>query len=282
MKSKVLVTGSSGFIGKALCTKLKSQQIEVIEFSGDICDSNSIQKLNNTNISHCFHLAAKTFVPDSWLHPATFIKTNVSGTQNILNLCKNKNASLTYISAYLYGAPKEIPISENTPLNPNNPYALSKYLAEQLCSFYALAYNLNISVIRPFNVYGPGQEGKFLIPSIIRQAIHEKEIKVKDLSPKRDYVFIDDLIDAMIASMFKKKEYAVYNVASGTSYSVKEVIDAIQQVSKTDLKIISENTERANEIPDTLANIDHIKNELAWHPRHSFTEGIAKIISCFQ
>ena len=277
--TKILVTGANGFIGKFLCKKLKSLQMETMEFSGDICDTQSFESLQNKDISHCFHLAAKTFVPDSWLNPEAFIKTNVSGTQNILNFCKNENISLTYISAYIYGVPTEIPISENTRARPNNPYALSKYLAERLCYFYASKYNISTTIIRPFNLYGPGQNEKFLIPSIIKQVINSKEISVSDLLPKRDYVFIEDVVDALAATLVKKKNYAVYNIASGVSYSVKEVIDIIQQIAKTDKKIVSKNAERFNEIPNTIANIKHSKDELGWYPQYSFTEGIIKTLS---
>jgi nucleoside-diphosphate-sugar epimerase len=277
----LLITGSRGFVGSFLKERLIRQGFPIIEIDGpedDILDKQTFEKYLDCDISHVFHLAAKTFVPESWTKPLEFYQTNVMGTANVLDFCRIKKAHITYVSAYLYGQPSKLPIAENDAIIPNNPYAHSKYLAEQLCAFYAREFDLNVTIIRPFNIYGIGQNEKFLIPYLVRQALHDKTIGVKDLYPKRDYVYIDDVIDAFLLTMHRQSALSVYNIGSGTSYSVKEVIDMIQDIMQCKKQIVSENVVRKNEMNDVIADITLAKNNLLWSPRHSLREGIEKII----
>ncbi|AQR96986.1 NAD-dependent epimerase/dehydratase family protein [Clostridium saccharoperbutylacetonicum] len=278
---KVIVTGSSGFIGKALTKKLYELNYEVIKLNsktGDISDFSTFSKFDFTDINHIYHLAGKTFVPDSWENPLEFYKINAEGTLNILELCRKYKIELTYISAYVYGHQDFMPISEDVVVRPNNPYAHSKYIAEQLCEFYAYEYGVKVSVIRPFNVFGVGQNEKFLIPHIIKQALLEDNIKVKDLTPKRDYIYIDDLIDAIILTKHSKNNYNVYNIGSGYSISVKEIIDVVQEILDISKPINCENSFRINEISDVVANISRANLELNWFPQYSFIDGIREIL----
>ena len=282
---KILITGSNGFIGSALKSKLISLRHEILELNatnGNIADKEVFNKYGEENIFHIFHLAAKTFVPDSWADTFEFYNTNVIGTENVLEFCRKKEISLTFVSAYLYGKPEKLPISENDRVAPNNPYAHSKYLAEQLCEFYAREFGIKITIVRPFNVYGIGQDEKFLIPLIIRQALFEEVIKVKDLYPKRDYIFLDDLVDALILSMNSASNFCIYNIGSGCSLSVKDIIETVKEILSTDKPVISESTIRKNEISDVVADISKARNELNWFPRHSFNEGISKIINYYR
>jgi nucleoside-diphosphate-sugar epimerase len=185
---------------------------------------------------------------------------------------------MTFVSAYVYGHPETLPIKENSRIRPSNPYALSKRLAEEACEFYAYTHRLAITALRPFNVYGAGQDDKFLIPSIIRQALHEEKIIVQDLVPKRDYVFLEDLLIALVATLGRPQGYHVYNVGSGYSLSVGDVVDIIQKVAKTSKHVISEKNVRANELMDVVADITKARDELDWQPQHTFREGIESII----
>lgn len=280
--SKVLVTGASGFIGKALVSRLKASGHKVVPIdsaSGDIADPETLDRFSQPNIAHVFHLAGRTFVPDSWHDPLSFGKTNVLGTINVLEFCRKSNASLTYVSAYIYGHPETLPISEDSQIKPSNPYALTKRLAEEACEFYAAAYGMKVTTIRPFNVYGIGQGANFLIPLIIEQALTGSQIVVKDLLPKRDYVYLDDLTRALLATLDTNTEnYNVINIGSGTSLSVKEVIDVVQDVAGTSKEIVSDNQVRANELMDVIADISKAKTILGWEPEYSFRDGIEKII----
>lgn len=278
---KVLVTGSNGFIGNSLVTVLKQNNYHVLTFDskdGDICDINLSQKYVNEKIFHIFHLAAKTFVPNSWKNPLEFYKTSIFGTQQVLELCRQNTIPMTFVSAYVYGIPNKTPITEDVTPVPNNPYAHSKYLAEELCRFYAEYYNVQITIARPFNIYGRNQKKDFLIPHILNQVLNNAEITVKDLHPKRDYIYLDDLIDGLIQTIENDKKISIYNFGSGIEYSVKEIIDIIQIVAGTNKPIVSENSERPNEISSVVADISKAKKELGWAPKYSFEDGIREIL----
>ena len=277
--NKILVTGSNGFIGKNLVLKLRALNYTVIEFSGNILEEDSYRKLLNENITHCFHLAAKSFVPESWNSPDAFIETNVYGTEKVLEFCRKKSISLTFISSYLYGSPKYLPIDEKHPLQTPNPYALSKFLGEELCRFYNKHYGLKINILRPFNTYGPGQNRRFLIPELIDKFYgSEQEVSVKDVSPKRDYVYISDVIDALILTLKINESFTVFNIGSGYSLSVAEIIDKIKTISGIDKKVVSSNEQRVNEIPNTVADIKLAYEKLGWKPKVNFEEGIKEIL----
>lgn len=276
----ILITGSKGFIGRRLKSKLKNIGYKVLEFDiqdGDIADENALQKYNHYHIDHVVHLVAKTFVPQSWESPFGFYNTNIMGTVNVLQFCRNKVIDLTYISSYLYGSSPSLPISEDDKLQPNNPYAHSKYLAEELCRFYNEQFDMNITVFRPFNAYGIGQDKKFLIPKIIDQVLKNDVITLMNLSSKRDYIYIEDLIDAIIASISTKHKFGIYNIGSGISLSVQNVIDTIQDIFGTHKEIICEKIERQNEVDDVVANIDLAKRELNWSPKYTLRKGIEEM-----
>lgn len=281
MVSKVLVTGASGFIGRALVAALERKGHEVVRLTskdGEIDDPNKFKKLSNIGVLWVFHLAGRTYVPESWEDPLGFCRVNVLGVANVLEFCRTQGIPITYVSSYLYGEPESLPITENSPVRPNNPYALSKWLAEQICEFYSAVHGLPIIVIRPFNVYGVGQDELFLIPSVVRQALFGDAITVKDLQPRRDYVYLDDLVEALMLTMGKPDGYRVYNIGSGMSLSVREIIDVIQAVAHTNKKVVCTNVTRPNEINDVVADISRVRQDLGWYPRHSFSDGIRKII----
>ena len=222
-----LITGSTGFIGRALKQRLLHGGYEISELNSDldIRETTSFLRFIDLNISCVFHLAGKTYVPESWRNPGEFYHVNVMGTKNVLEYCRRKAIPLIYVSSYLYGQPARLPISENDPIVPNNPYAHSKYLAEQLCEFYSREFGTTVVILRPFNIYGPGQSDRFLIPLIVRQALEGQVIKVNTLEPRRDYIYLEDAVDALVcAARNIVTPFAVYNVGSGYSLSVQEVI----------------------------------------------------------
>lgn len=280
--SSILVTGANGFIGSVLMQRLRADNYQVVGLGssvGDISSPATWQNIKHESISHVFHLAGKTYVPDSWEAPYQFYKTNTFGTELALEFCREKKIPLTYVSAYIYGVPKQLPISEDTPINPNNPYAHSKYLSEELCRFYTENFGQAVSVIRPFNVFGTGQSTRFLIPMIIRQVLYREEIVVNDLSPKRDYVHVDDLVDALVATLVLKNGFNLLNVGAGKSYSVREIIDIIQKVAGTNKPVASVNNVRKNEIPDVVADTARAAKKLNWRCKVSFEDGIAAMIN---
>lgn len=279
--STILITGANGFIGTELTSMLKSKGYSILEFNssdGDIASNNFVEYYKDVKINHVFHLASQTYVPDSWINPLKFYKTSVLGTGQILELCRHEKIPLTFVSAYLYGQTEVLPIKESSKVNPNNPYAHSKYLAEDMCKFYSEYYDVKVTIARPFNIYGKKQKEMFLIPHIINQALTEDTIKVKDLLPKRDYIYITDLVNGLIKTLETKNKFSVYNFGSGIELSVAEIIKIIQDVIGTNKKVISEKKERSNEIMNVIADIECAKNDFGWMPKFSFKDGIEDTI----
>lgn len=275
----VLVTGADGFIGRHLVRRLKEDGYSVFTFDvkdGDIAD----EELNFEQIDHVFHLAAMTFVPASWDNPKQFYRTNVLGTANILDFCNKRKCSITIPSTYMYGNPQYLPIDERHPIDMDvSPYHNSKYLSENIAEFYAKRFQVPCTILRLFNVFGCGQNDNFLIPHLIREVCSEKEqIVVKDLEPKRDYIFIDDVITAFVKTICRtESDFRVYNVGMGVSWSVEEVAADIMEVFGQKKTLVSLNERRNGEIMDTVADISKIQNELGWKPQYSLIEGLKKM-----
>lgn len=280
--AKILVTGATGFLGRSLVDRLVSSSDEVVGVSsrdGDVSASGTWTSFPRADF--VIHLAARTFVPDSWLEPNAFIQANLDGTVCALDYCRTHAAKFIYCSAYLYGAPDQLPISESAPLRPNNPYALSKKLAEEACRFYSEFYSVDVTILRPFNVYGPGQGVNWLIPSIIKQVMRGDFVEVKDLTPRRDYVYIDDLVDVFICAMEKPKRFNVLNVGSGESHSVGDIVQMIQRIVGTKLPVRSLDQRRAHEIMDTRADIRKIFSVYGWRPKWSINDGLRQAVASF-
>jgi nucleoside-diphosphate-sugar epimerase len=275
----VLVTGSEGFIGKQLVQTLRTREYEVHGFDrpeGDI----SSEVLHFPQTDHVIHLASMVYVPQSWEDPFPFYKTNVLGTVNILEHCRKTGSKLIYVSSYMYGAPRYLPIDELHPVEAASPYNHSKYLAEEACRFYADTFKIPIVIIRPVNIYGPGQNNEFLIPTIINQVFDPEieKIKVMDLRPRRDYLFISDFVEALIRC-FPVKGFHIYNIGSGTSVSVGDIISTILKHAGISKEITSSGKERTNEIWDMYIDFRKFSEATGWKPEISFEEGIEKCIA---
>jgi nucleoside-diphosphate-sugar epimerase len=228
------------------------------------------------NISLMF--AAKTFVPESWKNPSEYYRINVLGTQNVLDFCRKTGVALTYVSSYVYGAPQYLPIDENHPLNAYNPYSHTKILAEEICGYYSDQFGVQMTILRPFNAYGPGQAEPFLIPELIRKIFDQENpvIEVSDTRPRRDYVFIDDLVDALMLSIDGPK--GIYNVGSGYSVSVSELIDLLSNITGIIKETVSAKTERPMEIFDLYADVSKIADALKWKPKTALRQGLTACI----
>ena len=282
----ILIIGYKGFIGNVLNERLNKNLFNYNLFyfnslKDRIEDEFSLFKYDSFQIDHVFHLAGKSSVIESWSSSYDYYQANVIGTLNVLEFCKRNKCSLTFVSSYLYGIPNSLPIYETSSLKCLNPYAQTKYLSELNCEFYANNYNLDIVILRLFNAYGPGQKNSFLIPTIIEQTLDNSQDKlfINDLSPKRDFVYIDDIVNALIASINKKS--AVYNVSSGISYSVQEIINFIFKITGISKVIIENNKIRKNEINDLYGNYDKIYQDYNWQPEVNFEKGLTKCIEFY-
>jgi len=275
---KIAVTGGSGFVGSNLIKKLGALGSVIVNLDIsdgiDIADWDKIKNIEKFDL--LFHLAAKTFVPESYKNPKDLYYTNIIGTLNILELCRKFSAKVIFASSYIYGLPKYLPIDEKHPVQGFNPYAQSKIIGEELCEGYNRDFGLSVIIIRPFNIYGPGQNPNFLIPLMIKQA-KDGSIFLKNSKPKRDFIYIDDVVDAYIKCMeYNDSSFEIFNIGYGRSYSVKEITELVVKKFNHEISISFTEESRKSEIMNTVANISKAKSILGWKPKISLDEGIAK------
>ena len=278
---KIAVTGSSGFIGKHLLKHLSRSSHEVIEIDltlgNDISVWESVCGIKEFDV--LIHLAAKSYVPEAFNNPADFYRTNVLGTINALELCRLHNARMIFTSSYMYGTPEYLPIDEEHPVKAFNPYAQSKLMGENLCKAYFRDSGVPSCIFRPFNIYGPGQAGHFLIPLIINQA-KTGRIRLKDPRPKRDFIYVDDVVVAFVKAVEMKFEtIETFNLGSGVSTSIGEVIDIVKEVYRQDILTEFTYEQRKNEVLDTVAKILKAERKLHWKPKVNLRNGIRQLIN---
>lgn len=272
------MTGAAGFIARHLRPALEQNCDHVIAVdrsAGDVELQETWAALPAAKI--VVHLAGKSFVPASWADPATHIRANLSGVLGALEYCRQHHARLVFLSSYLYGTPTQLPIPETATVHATNPYAFSKQLAEEACRFYADHFGVDVTVLRPFNAYGAGQGSSFLIPAIVQAVEARETIRVKDLEPRRDYVHVDDLVRAIVAATRGPAGFHVFNVGSGVSHSVADVIDLVQQLWGTSLPVVSEGIRRTGEIMDTVADVSAAAGVLQWRPEISLADGLRRL-----
>jgi nucleoside-diphosphate-sugar epimerase len=180
----------------------------------------------------------------------------------------------------VYGQPQRLPIAEDDPLVAANPYAHTKILAEDTARFYERRFGISLLIVRPFNIYGPGQRGSFLIPSIVRQVLDPavEVVRVQDLRPKRDYLYIGDAMEFLVASL-RADAQGIFNLGSGHSASVADVVQLVQSAAGVSKPVISASEPRPEEIMDVVADTSHAAAELGWRPRTSLADGIAAVVA---
>jgi nucleoside-diphosphate-sugar epimerase len=275
--SKIFISGATGGMGIQLVKHLKSKGHEIVlpkNPSIRLEDPSYFDvAIDPSEIDVFYHLAGKCAVQQSWETPVDYFQTNVVGTAKALEFCRQNQIKLVYMSSYMYGVPEKLPISEQAKISVLNPYALSKYQGEELCEFYGRHYGLSYSIVRLFNLYGAEGSQTTLIAEIVRQIIAGKAIHIKDLSPRRDYLYISDLLN-FLELVGTDSSNEIYNLGSGISYSVADVVSICQEVWETNLEVICEEVNRKNEIPETVCDYSKAQKQLGWRPKISFQEGI--------
>jgi nucleoside-diphosphate-sugar epimerase len=279
LPGRIVVTGETGFVGRRLTARLNALGVEVAGFSRSTGGDLLTGDLPLDGAGHVFHLGALSFVPDSWTDPANYHLVNTHGTVRVLDQCRRAGVPLTFISTFVYGAGAPVPVSEDFPPAPANPYAWSKLAAEDACRFFAKTFGMDVTVLRLFNAYGPGQKDSFLIPTIARQAVDPsvKEIVVADLAPRRDFVHVDDVVDAMISTIGMPGG-GTYNVGSGRSYSIGDVIAACLKAAGADKPYSDRGERRENEVMDVVADISALTAATSWRPQVGFEQGMKTVI----
>lgn len=292
---KTIVTGGGGFIGSHLCEKLvknghkvtvidnfsigRRSNLKTIEkkikiINKDIRNYNSIKKLFK-NVDYVFHLAALADIVPSIENPDEYYSTNVTGTFNVLKLSlENKIKRFIYsASSSCYGIPSEYPTKENSKLNPQYPYALTKMLGEELVIHFSKVYNLNATSLRFFNVYGPrartsGTYGAVFGVFLAQKIANRPFTIVGDGKQTRDFTFVSDVVDALIKVGNKRNLIGeILNVGSGRTVSVNKITELLKGKK---IKI----PKRPGEPDVTFACIKKIKRKTGWRPRISIDKGI--------
>ena len=296
---KVLVTGGAGFVGSHLVNALIEEKIKVnvIDnlstgkkqnlnkkasfFKGDIRNKKILKKA----IIGCdtvYHLAAKTHLQESITKPSECIEINVNGTANIIEECLKKKIAIIYASSCsLYPFNYNKKISEKGKIKPSTPYALSKYLSEELLNFYSLRNKLRTCILRCFNIYGPNQNisGFYsaVIPIFLKNAKQNKFLVLNNAgSQKRDFVYVSDVVDAYVACG-KKKIKGTYNIGSGKSISIKNLANIIIKIFKKGFKKKGPNLKF--DAKYSCSDISLAYKKFSFKPRVKLEDGIKKILN---
>ena len=264
----IFVTGACGFIGSHLIERLTKlnhnvkaftyynaqnsygwldnidpkilKNIEII--SGDIRDYEFLNK-NIKKIDTIIHLAALIGIPYSYHASRSYIDTNVSGTFNILDCAKNNNVSKTIITSTseVYGTAQRVPIEENHLLNAQSPYAASKIGADQLALSFNKSFKLPVSILRPFNTFGPRQSARAIIPTIITQILKSNKIKLGNLTPTRDFTYVEDTVDAFVKALKASKiSGEVINIGNNFEISIKDTLEIIKEIYGKEIQLIKD------------------------------------------
>lgn len=267
---KVLVTGADGFIGSHLTELLLSKgclvralnlynsfnnwgwledienyqnqpNIEIV--NGDIRDPHFCQELCK-DIDVVFHLAALIAIPYSYVAPTSYIRTNVEGTVNMLQAAKQHGVQkfLHTSTSEVYGTAQYVPIDEKHVLQPQSPYSASKIGADNMALSFYNAFDLPVTVVRPFNTYGPRQSARAVIPTIISQiADGAKSIKLGDLSPTRDFNYVKDTALGFVKLAECDKAIGqVVNIASNFEISIKDTLELIKKLMNSDVEFVED------------------------------------------
>jgi len=275
--NSILVTGSSGFIGRKVVERLPKLGV-ITDYDNSIRvnleNIEEVMKINSADT--VIHLAGKT--PKKELKWNDYFSNNISSTSNILEYCVKKNVKkLIYVSNYIYGNPKYSPIDENHPINPHNAYSESKYLAERLCKFYCHKTNLNLIILRPFNIYGESMNEGFLLSNLINSVKTNEKVTIINKDSRRDLLHVDDFVDLILKIKDYNCKFEIFNVGTGISSSFNEIIEKIEKITlkKLDLEYLED---KKIFIEDIKADITKIKEKLDWKPRVGIEEGLQRML----
>ena len=278
------MVGHTGFIGSHLIPELVSKKYKITGISRNIQKNNikqikkDILNIESSDIeknSIVIHLAALTDVNYCQKNPVECFKVNVNGTQKILEIARKKECKLIYAStSHVYGIPTKLPIRENHSRNASSIYSASKIGGEICCESYAHSYDMDISIMRLFSVYGPRGPDNLVTSKIIKQLLSHNTIKMGNLFPKRDFVYITDVIKSIDVVLKNLSGLQIYNIGTGRSLSINEICNILKKLSKKNISILSlKSLSRRNEILDMVADSSRIK-QLGWKPTVTILQGL--------
>ncbi|MFD3157503.1 NAD-dependent 4,6-dehydratase LegB [Haloimpatiens sp. FM7330] len=307
---KVLVTGSEGFIGSHLTERLVELGAEVTALvqynsfnnwgwidtfdknikdnikvvTGDVREYDGMKRMIKGQ-DIVFHLAALIAIPYSYLSPMAYVKTNVEGTTNVLEACREYNIEKVVhtSTSETYGTALYVPIDEKHPMQGQSPYSASKIGADKIAESFYRSFKLPVATMRPFNTYGPRQSARAVIPTIISQILAGKtQIKLGSLTPTRDFNYVKDTAEAFIKAAESDKTIGqVVNAGSNHEISIGDLTKKIIKLIGKDVEILCDEERirpKKSEVNRLWADNKKIKELTGWMPKYTLDEGIIETI----
>lgn len=307
---KVLVTGADGFIGSHLTEALlesgynvkafafynsynswgwldtfhkeKRSQIEV--FSGDIRDPNGVYEAMK-DVDGVFHLAALIAIPFSYHSPDSYVDTNIKGTLNVLQAARRHDLERVIVTSTseVYGTAKYVPIDETHPFQGQSPYSATKIGADRLAESFFRSFNLPVTIVRPFNTYGPRQSARAVIPTIITQLLAgNDEIRLGSLTPSRDFNYVKDTVNGFIKIAQSENTIGEeINIATQKEISIGELADELVRQIAPNARIVCDEVRlrpEKSEVNRLLGCNEKIKRLTDWEPKYTLEQGLAETI----
>lgn len=305
---KIVVTGADGFIGSHLTEELIRQGhavrafvfynsfnswgwLDTLEpairksldvFAGDIRDPHGVK----TAMKGCdvvMHLAALIAIPYSYHSPDTYVDTNVKGTLNVVQAARELGLEKVVhtSTSEVYGTARFVPITEDHPLQGQSPYSASKIGADQIAMSFYTSFNTPVSILRPFNTYGPRQSARAVIPTVITQiACGQKKLNLGALHPTRDFNYVADTVRGFIAAAESDKSIGeVVNIGSNYEISIHDTVQLITEIMNTSVDIETDQIRirpEKSEVERLWADNTKAKNLLGWEPRYAGKEGLRR------
>ncbi|MBI4369360.1 MAG: SDR family NAD(P)-dependent oxidoreductase [Elusimicrobia bacterium] len=304
-KRSVLVTGAGGFIGSHLCERLCDEGAQVTAFvhyrfdgswgwlkdlgrrdrlhvvSGDVTDRDSVRSgMEGADV--VFHLAALIAIPYSYHAPASYVRTNVEGTLNILQAARELGVKrLVHTStSEVYGTAQYVPIDEKHPLQGQSPYSASKIGADKMAEAFHMSFGLPVVIVRPFNTFGPRQSQRAIVPTIMAQCLSGGPLKLGNMTPMRDLNFVLNTVDGFLAAATSSEALGkTVNLGSGAEISVHDLAQKIARLAGVSVKIEQERERirpKGSEVERLLADNKLAQELLGWKPRVSLDQGLQK------
>jgi nucleoside-diphosphate-sugar epimerase len=311
--NRVLITGAGGFIGSHLAEAAVRNGWDVTLFLryssqaaignlaeaderllskmrivwGDITDPGTVADAVN-GADSIVHLAALIGIPYSYAAPESYVAVNVRGTLNLLEAARAKGVRQTVLvsTSEVYGDAETPVIDETHPLKPQSPYAATKVAAEALARAYSCSFGVNVTVIRPFNTYGPRQSLRAVIPTIIGQALSQERIRLGSTWPRRDFTFVADTAAALLAAArMPELGLGPYNLGTGHSISIADLVNGVSRLLGRDLDVENDAARvrpPSGEVDRLTADNRRFQAATGWRPRTDLTEGLAETIEYFR
>ena len=294
MNRVALITGANGFVGGVLSAYLRARDWQVREavlpgqpegphcFACEITDMAQVRKLvsRTDNLTHVFHLAAVTFVPSSSADPAATMRVNIQGTINLLECTRvlHPRARFVFVgSAAVYGSPQSNPVTEDHPLTPREPYAISKAAADQYCEYAYRAHRANVVRMRPFNHSGAGQSDQFVLSNFARQIARIERgelppvLNVGNIDAARDFLHVYDVVRAYEIAALKGKVGEAYNVGSGLARTIRDALDLLRARAKVPVEVTQDpDRMRPVDVPQIAGSYEKLQADTGWKPELPF------------